>query len=54
MKAVATASRAAGATCGYGFVGPLRVKHTQHGFQYFINHIEVNKEYADWFMEYVY
>ena len=57
-KHVETAEQAAvrwnkSPTCGYGFVGPLRVKFTKNGYQYFINHIEVNKEYANWFMEYV-
>lgn len=45
------ASRANGTGCGYAFYGPLRVKHTEKGFQYFVNHIETNPEYAEWFIQ---
>ena len=39
---------------GYGIVkgsyGSIRVKKTRR-FQYFLNNIEVNREYAEWFLE---
>ncbi len=43
------ASRANGIGCGYAFFRSIRVKHTEKGFQYFVNHIETNPEYAEWF-----
>lgn len=47
------AAMAPGRNCGYMFYGPLRVRHDETGFRYFINHIETNKEYAEWYLQYV-
>lgn len=48
-QAEADAIRTKGTHNGYGYAGPIRVKYTDH-FQYFVNHIEVNREYAEWFV----
>ena len=48
-QAEADAIRTKGTHNGYGYKGPIRVKYTDR-FQYFVNHIEVNREYAEWFV----
>lgn len=48
-KTEADAIRAKGRHTGYGYKGPIRVKYTDR-FQYYVNHIEVSKEYAEWFV----
>lgn len=43
------AARAYGSRNGYCIHGKFRVKHSD-GFQYFLNNLEVNREYFDWFV----
>ena len=47
-KAEADAIRTKGTHNGYGYAGPIRVKYSEGVFNYFVNHIHVNKEYAVW------
>ena len=49
-QAEADAIRTKGRHNGYGYSGSLRVKFSEGNFDYFINHIHVNRDYAEWFI----